>query len=57
MGTDKYISPEYFQTRLVTEMNDVYSFGVLLRKLLTGRKPLDNDIHLVTYFRTQILYI
>ncbi|ESQ44306.1 hypothetical protein EUTSA_v10006070mg [Eutrema salsugineum] len=37
VGTYGYLDPLYFATRLVTEYTDVYSFGVLLMVLLTGR--------------------
>jgi serine/threonine protein kinase len=34
-------SAEYFDTGRATAKGDVYSFGVLLLELLTGKKPTD----------------
>ncbi|CAI5460829.1 unnamed protein product [Closterium sp. Yama58-4] len=40
MGTPGYVDPEYQQTRLATTATDVYSFGVLLLEVMTGREPI-----------------
>ncbi|CAA2960253.1 wall-associated receptor kinase 2-like [Olea europaea subsp. europaea] len=39
-GTIGYLDSEYFQTSQLTEKSEVYSFGVVLAKLMTGKKPL-----------------
>ncbi|XP_008794278.1 calmodulin-binding receptor-like cytoplasmic kinase 2 [Phoenix dactylifera] len=40
-GTAGYLDPEYLRTYQVTEKSDVFSFGVLLVELLSGRRPIE----------------
>lgn len=43
IGTFAYASPEQLRGKRVTSKCDLYSFGVLLFRLLTGRRPFDGD--------------
>ncbi|KAJ6414262.1 hypothetical protein OIU84_006976 [Salix udensis] len=49
VGTYGFLDPEYVMTKFVTEKTDVFSFGVLLLVLLTGRAPIQGEIHLIEY--------
>lgn len=43
VGTIGYAAPEYIQTGRLTSKSDVWSYGVFLYELITGRRPLDRN--------------
>ncbi len=43
MGTAQYLSPEQAQGHAVTPQSDLYSIGICLYEMLTGRLPFDGE--------------
>ncbi|KAL3617747.1 putative serine/threonine-protein kinase pbl21 [Castilleja foliolosa] len=57
MGTYGYCAPEYAMSGKLTLKSDIYSFGVVLLELITGRKAIDStrvqgEQNLVVWSRT-----
>ena len=53
------MAPEYASSGKLTEKSDVFSFGVVLLEIITGRKPVDEtrplgDESLVEWVRSLI---
>nr|AMM42803.1 LRR-RLK [Vernicia fordii] len=57
-GSYGYIAPEYGYSFRITEKSDVYSYGVVLLEVLTGREPTDTQIpegaHIVTWVTKEL---
>ncbi|KAK1409336.1 hypothetical protein QVD17_35862 [Tagetes erecta] len=44
-GTTGYAAPEYGVGNEMTKEGDIYSFGILLLEMITGRRPTDSIFH------------
>ncbi|XP_077230275.1 putative serine/threonine-protein kinase At1g01540 [Tasmannia lanceolata] len=59
MGTFGYVSPEYASTGMLNERSDVYSFGILVMEIISGRNPVDysrppGEVNLVEWLKTMV---
>ncbi|KAL0383696.1 UNVERIFIED_CONTAM: Receptor-like protein kinase [Sesamum calycinum] len=54
-GSYGYIAPEYGYMMKITEKSDVYSYGVVVLEVLTGKQPIDptipDGLHIVDWVR------
>ncbi|KAG2260530.1 hypothetical protein Bca4012_008432 [Brassica carinata] len=59
MGTFGYVAPEYACTGMLNEKSDIYSFGILIMEIITGRNPVDysrpqGETNLVDWMKTMV---
>ncbi|XP_062223140.1 probable serine/threonine-protein kinase At1g01540 [Phragmites australis] len=59
MGTFGYVAPEYAGTGMLNETSDVYSFGILIMEIISGRVPVDynrppGEVNLVDWLKTMV---
>ncbi|GJW12933.1 receptor-like protein kinase 2 [Tanacetum coccineum] len=54
-GSYGYIAPEYGYSMKITEKSDVYSYGVVMLEVLTGKQPIDpttpDGLHVVDFVK------
>ncbi|KAL2469027.1 putative serine/threonine-protein kinase [Forsythia ovata] len=59
MGTFGYVAPEYACTGMLNEKSDIYSFGIFIMEIITGRSPVDysrtqGEVNLVEWLKMMV---
>ncbi|XP_061970361.1 probable serine/threonine-protein kinase At1g01540 isoform X2 [Populus nigra] len=60
LGTAKgYVAPEYASSGMLNERSDVYSFGILIMEIISGRNPVDysrppEEVNLINWLKRMV---
>ncbi|XP_072970574.1 probable serine/threonine-protein kinase At1g01540 [Typha angustifolia] len=59
MGTFGYVAPEYAGTGMLNETSDIYSFGILIMEIISGRIPVDynrppGEVNLIDWLKIMV---
>ncbi|XP_011008528.1 PREDICTED: probable serine/threonine-protein kinase At1g01540 isoform X3 [Populus euphratica] len=60
LGTAKgYVAPEYASSGMLNESSDVYSFGILIMEIISGRNPVDysrppEEVNLIDWLKRMV---